>query len=104
MNSHRRPSCEHLDHHERNGTYMRVLIALPAEEVPSAIEPQQDGVAINTSRIVMLTASTLHALYEHTARLQTAAAAVDWELRPAHGLHRRIIERVQKQTTEDDAR
>ena len=33
-------------------------------------------------------------LDEHTRRLRRAAAQVDWDLRPADGMHRRIIERL----------
>jgi hypothetical protein len=54
-----------------------------------------DGITIGTTRVVILTAPTVQALDDHTARLQTAAALVDWELRAADGLHRRIIERLQ---------
>ena len=59
---------------------------------------------IDTTRIVILTAQNLHALDEHTARLRTAAAEVDWELRPADGFQRRIIERIRhhNDTTETD--
>ena len=102
MNPHRR-SCEHLDHYQRNGTYLRVLLAVPTNDTSSFGLLVDDDCAIDTSRIVILTASTLHGLDEHTARLQTAAAEVDWELRPAHGLHRRIIERIRSTTKTEQA-
>ena len=90
--------CEHLGHYERNGTYLRVLLAVPTDHEPIAIVPingnAEDDICIDTTRIVILTAPNLHGLDEHTVRLQTAAAEVDWELRPADGLHRRIIERI----------
>ena len=93
----RRP-CEHLGHYERNGTYHSVLLAVPTVHEPIPIVPikgnAEDHICIDTTRIVILTAPNLHALDDHTARLQTAAAKVDWELRPADGLHRRIIERI----------
>ena len=60
---------------------MRVLIAVPTNAAPATTLVEND-VAIDTARIVILTASTLHGLNEHTARLQTAAAFVDWELDP----------------------
>ena len=101
----RRP-CEHLGHYERNGTYLRVLLAIPTDHdvnptIP-AISGSGDEICIDTTRIVILTAPNLDGLDEHTVRLQTAAAEVDWELRPADGLHRRIIERIRHQnaTTE----
>jgi hypothetical protein len=102
----RRP-CEHLGHYERNGTYLRVLLAVPADqdadEHAVMVGTAEDGICVGTTRIVILTAPTLHGLDNHTARLQTAAAEVDWELRPADGLHRRIIERLrQHNTTEVD--
>ena len=96
----RRP-CEHLGHHERNGTYLRVLLAIPTDHdmnpTLQVIGGAEDDICIDTTRIVILTAPNLHGLDEHTVRLQTAAAEVDWELRPADGLHRRIIERVRQQ-------
>ena len=54
----------------------------------------EDDICVDTTRIVILTAPNLQTLDNHTARLQIAAAEVDWELRPADGLHRRIIERI----------
>ena len=93
----RRP-CEHLGHYERNGTYLRVLLAIPTDHDMNTTIPvigsAGDDICIDTTRIVILTAPNLHGLDDHTARLQTAAAEVDWELRPADGLHRRIIERI----------
>ena len=90
--------CEHLGHYERNGTYLRVLLAIPTDHDMNPTIPvtgdAEDDICIDTTRIVILTASDLHGLDEHTVRLQTAAAEVDWELRPADGLHRRIIERI----------
>ena len=95
----RRP-CEHLGHYERNGTYLRVLLAVPADHEVNPIMPTidhgEDDICIDATRIVILTAPTLHGLDAHTVRLQTAAAEVDWELRPADGLHRRIIERIRQ--------
>ena len=97
MNPHRR-SCEHLGHYERNGTYLRVLLAIPTDHELNPTIPVVGGagdeICIDTTRIVILTAPNLHGLDEHTVRLQTAAAEVDWELRAADGLHRRIIERM----------
>ena len=93
----RRP-CEHLGHYERNGTYLRVLLAVPTDHEMNPMIPvisgTEDDICIDTTRIVILTAPNLHGLDEHTVRLQTAAAEVEWELRPADGLHRRIIERI----------
>ena len=97
MNPHRR-SCEHIDHYQRNGTYLRVLLAVPTDDTTDIDMLADEDCAIDTTRIVILTATTLHVLDEHTARLQTAAAEVEWELRPAHGLHRRIIERIHHTT------
>ena len=95
--------CEHLGHYERNGTYLRVLLAIPADQKADADVPAVGGVendiCIDMTRIVILTALSLHGLNDHTARLQTAAAEVDWELRPADGLHRRIIERIRHHNT-----
>ena len=103
----RRP-CEHLGHYERNGTYLRVLLAIPTHHELNPMTPVIDGagddICIDTTWIVILTAPNLNVLDDHTARLQTAAAEVDWELRPADGLHRRIIERIRHHnaTTEPD--
>ena len=96
-------AVEHLGHYERNDTYLRVLLAVPTEHDTNPAGPAvnafgDDEITIDTARIVILTAPNLHALDHHTARLQTAAAEVDWELRPADGLHRRIIERLRHQS------
>jgi hypothetical protein len=102
MNHHTCNRIEHLHHYERNGTYHRVLLAIPTSDVVSVsgllddvATNDTDEITIGTTRVVILTAPTIQALDDHTARLQTAAALVDWELRPADGLHRRIIERLQ---------
>jgi hypothetical protein len=102
MNHHTCNRIEHLHHYERNGTYHRVLLAIPTSDVVSVsgllddvANQDTDGITIGTTRVVILTAPTIQALDDHTARLQTAASLVDWELRSADGLHRRIIERLQ---------
>lgn len=107
MNHHTCNRIEHLTHYERNGTYLRVLLAIPSdpdfdlglglESLSTSIDEdcnEAKGITIDTTRIVILTAPTIQALDDHTARLQTAASTVEWELRPADGLHRRIIERL----------
>lgn len=90
-------TCGHLDHHQRNGTYLRVLIATPTD-VPFQLVLDND-LAIGTTRIVVLAAPSLTALNESTARLQTAARAVDWQLQSADGLHRRIIDHLHHTNT-----
>lgn len=90
MNRHR---CEPLDHHHNNGTYLRVLLAAPTTGLPATGETY-GNVSIETTRVVILTAPSLRTLDEHTRRLRRAAAQVDWDLRPADGMHRRIIERL----------
>ena len=90
-------TCAHLDHHQRNGTYLRVLIATPTD-VPFQLVVD-NNLAIGTTRIVVLAAPTLAALNENTARLQAAARAVDWQLQSADGLHRRIIDRLHHNNT-----
>ena len=115
MNHHTCNRIEHLGHYERNGTYLRVLLAIPTDpnfELGLGLESfgsPVDGhlseiqrVTIDTTRIVILTAPNIQALDDHTARLQTAAGTVDWELRPADGLHRRIIERLHHTTVQVD--
>ena len=97
-------ALEHLGHYEHNRTYLRVLLAVPTVHDPNlatlAVAPLgDDEIIVDTARIVILTAPNLHALDHHTARLQNAALEVDWELRPADGLHRRIIERIRHQHT-----
>ena len=71
MNPHRR-SCEHLGHYERNGTYLRVLLAIPTDHDLNPTIPviggSGDEICIDTTRIVILTAPHLHGLDEHTAR------------------------------------
>ena len=81
--------------YERNGTYLRALIAIPnttADDL-EVIKVQAD-LAIGISRIIILVAPTLEGLDEHTARLQRVAAAEDWSLVAADGMHRTLIERI----------
>jgi hypothetical protein len=81
--------------HERNGTYLRALIAIPnttADDL-EVIKVQTD-LAIGVSRIIILVAPTLEALDEHTARLQRVAVGEEWSLVAADGMHRTLIERI----------
>jgi hypothetical protein len=81
--------------YERNGTYLRALIAIPttASDDLEVIKVQAD-LAIGISRIIILVAPTLEGLDEHTARLQRVAAVEDWSLVAADGMHRTLIERI----------
>jgi hypothetical protein len=81
--------------YERNGTYLRALIALPTttDGDLEVIKVKAD-LAIGVSRIIILVAPTLEALDEHTARLQRLAAVEDWSLVAADGMHRTLIERI----------
>ena len=49
----RRP-CEHLGHYERNGTYLRVLLAVPADHELNPIMPTsgaaEDDICIDATR------------------------------------------------------
>ena len=96
MTRHR--TCQPFDHHQRNGTFLRVLIGTPADtEFELTID---EDLAIGTTRIIVLAATTLAILDEHTARLQTAARTVEWSLKSADGLHRRIINQLHPTTTD----
>lgn len=81
--------------YERNGTYLRALIAAPntiADDL-EVIKVKAD-LAIGVSRIIILVAPTLEALDEHTIRLQRVAAVEEWSLVAADGMHRTLIERI----------
>lgn len=82
--------------YERNGTYLRALIAIPTTTVDDDLEviKVKADLAIGASRIIILVAPTLEALDEHTARLQRVAAGEDWSLVAADGMHRTLIERI----------
>jgi hypothetical protein len=81
--------------YERNGTYLRALIALPTTTADDleVIKVKAD-LAIGVSRIIILVAPTLEGLDEHTARLQGLAAVEDWSLVAADGMHRTLVERI----------
>ena len=77
---------------ERNGTHIRILIAVPADAAGTIdIHRIADDLAISIGRIVIVIAPTIAGLDEHTHRLQTSARIQDWELVPADGMHHRIL-------------
>ena len=77
---------------ERNGTHIRVLIAVPADAAGTIdIHHIADDLSISIGRIIIVIAPTIAGLDEHTRRLQTAARIQDWELVPADGMHHRIL-------------
>ena len=77
---------------ERNGTHIRVLIAVPADAAGTIdIHRIADDLAISIGRIIIVIAPTLAGLDEHTRWLQTSARIQDWELDPADGMHHRIL-------------
>ena len=78
---------------ERNGTHIRILIAVPADAAGTIdIHRIADDLAISVGRIIVVIAPTITGLDEHTHRLQTSARIQDWELVPADGMHDRIID------------
>ncbi len=80
-------------HFNRNGTFLRVLIAV-SEESAGTIDVHRicDDLAVGTSRVIVLAAPTLDDLNRHTDRLQQSARLQHWELVAADGMHRRFIE------------
>jgi hypothetical protein len=89
--------------YERNGTYLRALIALPNTTADDfeVIKVQAD-LAIGVSRIIILVAPTLEALDEHTSRLQRLAAIEEWSLVAADGMHRTLIERIRTANSSEE--
>jgi hypothetical protein len=76
---------------ERNGTHIRVLIAVPADAAGTIdIHRIADDLA-SIGRIIVVIAPTINDLDEHTNRLQTSARLQAWELVPADGMHHRIL-------------
>ena len=86
-------TCRTSDrHYVRNGTYLRVLIAVTSDTTGTLdVTKICDDLALATSRIVVLASPSLIDLDEHTHRLQQSARIQNWELVPADGMHRRII-------------
>jgi hypothetical protein len=81
--------------YERNGTYLRALIAIPTTASDDLeVTKIQTDLAVGVSRIIILVAPTLEALDEHTSRLQRVAAVEEWSLIAADGMHRTLIERI----------
>jgi hypothetical protein len=77
---------------ERNGTHIRVLIAVPADAAGTIdIHRIADDLAISIGRIIVVIAPTICDLDEHTHRLQTSARIQEWELVSADGMHHRIL-------------
>ncbi len=77
---------------ERNGTHIRILIAVPADAAGTIdIHRIADDLVVSIGRIIVLIAPTLNGLEEHTSRLQSSARIQDWELVPADGMHHRIL-------------
>jgi hypothetical protein len=81
--------------YQRNGTYLRVLIAVPVGSIGS-IDVHQicSDLALGTTRIVVLAAPTLNDLDRHTERLQRSARIEHWELVSADGMHKQIINTI----------
>jgi hypothetical protein len=86
----------------RNGTHLRVLIAMPVDQVDTIqVHRLTDDLALHTTRIVVLAAPTVEDLDRHTQRLQSSARLVNWELVSADGMHHEIISAlVNRQTIE----
>ena len=80
-------------HFNRNGTFLRVLIAV-SEETAGTIDVHRicDDLALGTSRVIVLAAPTLDDLDHHTERLKLSARLQHWELVAADGMHQRFIE------------
>jgi hypothetical protein len=80
-------------HFNRNGTFLRVLIAVSAESAGTIdVHRICDDLALGTSRIIVVAAPTLGDLDRHTERLTQSARLQHWELIAADGMHRRFIE------------
>ncbi len=79
---------------ERNGTHIRILITVPTDSPPGTLDIHHltENIALHLARIVVLIAPTTSDLDHHTRRLQTAAATAGWQLVPADGMHRRLLD------------
>jgi branched-subunit amino acid aminotransferase/4-amino-4-deoxychorismate lyase len=76
----------------RNGTHLRVLIAVPVDQIDTIqVHRIADDLALHTTRLVVLAAPTVEDLDRHTERLQSSARIVNWELVSADGVHNEII-------------
>jgi branched-subunit amino acid aminotransferase/4-amino-4-deoxychorismate lyase len=81
--------------YQRNGTYLRVLIAVPADSLGTIdLHNICNDLALGTTRIVVLAAPTLGDLDRHTERLQRSARIEHWELVSADGMHKQIINTI----------
>lgn len=77
---------------ERNGTQLRVLIAVPNDQIDTIhVHRLADDLAVHLTRLIVLAAPTVEDLDRHTERLQHSARIVNWELVAANGLHEQII-------------
>jgi branched-subunit amino acid aminotransferase/4-amino-4-deoxychorismate lyase len=84
----------------RNGTHLRVLIAVPIDQVDTIqVHRLADDLALHTTRIVVLAAPTVEDLDRHTERLQNSARIVNWELVSADGMHHEIVSALASRQT-----
>ncbi len=75
---------------ERNGTYLRVLIAIDLIDPP----PNFDAIDVVIHRIVILTSGSVRDLDQRTSSLQRAGLAQNIQLVSADGYHRTLIDRI----------
>ena len=74
----------------RNGTYLRVLIAIDLNDPP----PNFDTIDIVIHRIVILTCGNIADLDERTRSLQAAGVTQNIQLVSADGHHRTLIDQI----------
>ena len=75
----------------RNGTFLRVLIAADPDDPPFTLH---DHVDVTIQRLVVLSAPGVDQLNHHTVSLQHAATKHGIRLVSADGYHRLLIDRI----------
>jgi hypothetical protein len=84
---------------DRNGTQLRVLIAVPNDQVDTIdVHRLADDIAVHLTRLIVLAAPTIEHLDQHTERLQHSALIVNWKLVPADGMHDQIVSALANRT------
>ena len=91
MHTHQRRRRDTWTWCNRNGTYLRVLLVTDPNDPPFPATPDID---ITIQRLVVLSATGIQQLDQHTTTLQRAATRHGLRLVPADGYHRLLVDRI----------